>query len=43
MVVALKSGEARFEPIDVWANNMQKSACLLAEDSPFFGATTVDV
>jgi len=43
MVVALKSGEARFKAIDVWPNNMQKSACLLAVDSSLFGATTVDV
>jgi len=43
MGVALRSGEARFEPIDVWAKNMQKSACLLAVDFPLFGATTVDV
>ena len=38
MVVAPKAGE---EPIDVWANQTQKSASSLGLDSPLFGATTI--
>jgi len=38
MVVAPKAGEA---PIDVWANQTQKSASWLGLDSALFGATTI--
>jgi len=41
MVVAPKAGEAPVKPIDVWANQTQKSASWLGLDSPFFGATTI--
>jgi len=41
MVVAPKAGEAPVKPIDVWANQTQKSASLLGLDSPLFGATTI--
>ena len=43
MVVAPKAGEALVKPIDVWANQTQKSASLLGLDSPLFGATTIRV
>jgi len=43
MVVAPKAGEAPVKPIDVWANQTQKSASLLGLDSPLFGATTIRV
>jgi len=43
MVVAPKAGEAQVKPIDVWANQTQKSASLLGLDSPLFGATTIEI
>jgi len=42
MAVAPKAGEAPVNPIDVWANQTQKSASWLGLDSPFFGATTIE-
>jgi len=41
MVVASKAGEAPVKPIDVWANQTQKSASFLGLVSPLFGATTI--
>jgi len=41
MVVPSTAGEAPVQPIAVWANQTQNSACLLGMDSPRFGATEI--